>query len=148
MFKIVMFIFILAGLLAKLELQIEGKRAGWAAMLPCWKKQNKFINTMLGNKPLTGYHMWLMITYLFMFHSPYLFIPFTLKTELILMGFFFWFWILEDFFWFLENDAFKLKNFKKGQIGWHKRWIFGLPISYIWGMSMGTGLLVLGKYSK
>jgi hypothetical protein len=144
MIKIILFILFLAALLAKLELQIEGKKAGWALRLPCWKTENKCTNWLLGNKPLTGYHVWLLTTFFFIFHSPYLFISFDIKKELTLLGLFCWFWIAEDWFWFLENNFYGLRNFRPGRIFWHKRWVWFLPVSYIWGIIIGTILLILG----
>ena len=142
MIIIIIYLLLLAALLAKLELQIEGKKAGWALRLPCWRIHNKFTQFVLG-KEITGYHAWLLITFLFLFHSPYLFIPFNLKTELITLGLFSWFWIAEDWFWFLFNSLYGLRNFKPGRIFWHKRWIWFLPVSYIWGMFIGI-LALLG----
>ena len=144
MIKIILYLLLLAAIHAKLELQIEGKKAGWALNLPCWRIENKFINWILGNKPLTGYHFYLLIMFLILFHSPYLFIPIALKTELLLLGFFSWYWIAEDWFWFLENNLYGLRNFKPGRIFWHKRWIWFLPYSYAFGIILGTTLLILG----
>jgi hypothetical protein len=144
MIKIAIFLLILSALHAKLELMIEGKKSGWACKLPCWSIETKISNWLLGNKPLTGYHFWMLIMYLFLFHSPYLFIPLNLKTELIILGFFCWYWVSEDFCWFLENSLYGLRNFKKGRIAWHRRWIWFLPVSYIWGIIIGTILLLLG----
>ena len=143
MIKDILFLLILAAIHAKLELQIEGKKAGWALRLPCWRIDNKFTQLLLG-KEITGYHVWLLIMFFFLFHSPYLFINFTLKHELNILGLFCWYWIAEDWFWFLENSLYGLRNFKKGHIFWHKRWIWFLPVSYLWGMVMGTILLILG----
>jgi len=141
-----LYLLILAVIHAKLELQIEGKRMGWAFNLPCWKKENKFIDWLLGKKPLTGYHVWLLIMFLFLFHSIYLFIPLSLKNETILMGLFFWYWIVEDFLWFVENPYYQLRNFKRGRIYWHKRWIGKrIPVSYLISAIIGTTLLLLGR---
>lgn len=143
MLKIVLFLLILSVIHSKLELQIEGKKAGWALRLPCWRISNKFTRLFLG-KEITGYHAWLLIMFLFLFHSPYLFIKFNLKSEFNILGLFCLYWIAEDFFWFLENNLYGLKNFKKGRIFWHKRWIWFLPVSYVWGIVIGTVLLILG----
>ena len=147
MIKIIAFVLFLAALLAKLELQIEGKKDGWALKLPCWRINNRFTQLILG-KEITGYHAWLLTTFLVIFHSPYLFIPFTLKTEIILLGLFSWFWIAEDWFWFIENSLYGVRNFKPGRIFWHKRWIWFLPVSYFWGIIIGTGLLIIGGILK
>jgi len=143
MLRIISFLLVLAALHAKLELMIEGKRAGWALRLPCWRIDNKFTQCFLG-KEITGYHVWMLVMYAFIFHSPYLFIPITLSNELLILGFFCWYWIAEDWFWFLENNVFGLKNFRPGRIFWHKRWIWFLPVSYIWGMVAGTIFLLIG----
>lgn len=144
MIKFIVFLLILAALHAKLELMIEGKKAGWALKLPCWRVDNKFTQLILG-KEITGYHFWMLIMYIVIFHSPYLFIPITLKHELLIMGFFSWYWIAEDWFWFLENNLYGFKNFKPGRIFWHKRWIWFLPVSYAWGIIIGTILLLIGR---
>lgn len=144
MFKIILFLLILAAIHAKLELQIEGKKAGWALRLPCWRIDNRFFRFVLG-KEMTGYHFYLLVLFLLIFHSPYLFISCTLKHELNILGLFCWYWIAEDWFWFLENNLYGLRNFKPGRIFWHKRWIYFLPVSYFWGLILGTILLILGR---
>jgi len=144
MIFIIFYLLLLAAIHAKLELMIEGQKSGWAINLPCWTYENKFIDWILGNKPITGYHFWLLIMFFVLFHSPYLFISFTIKKELFLLGLFCWYWIFEDWFWFLESKAFGLRNFRPGKIFWHKRWIWFLPYSYLFGMILGTTLLLLG----
>jgi hypothetical protein len=141
--KIILFLLVIAFIHARLELQIEGKKAGWALRLPTWRIDNRFTEFLIG-KEITGYHFYLLLMFLILFHSPYLFIPFTLKTEVTLLGLFCWYWIAEDWFWFLENSMYGLRNFKPGRIFWHKRWIYFLPVSYAWGMILGTILLMIG----
>jgi len=144
MIKTILYLIVLAGLLAKLELMVEGSRWGWASKLPCWRKTNKFIEFILG-KELTGYHAWLVTMFLFLFHSPALFIPWSLEKECFVLGSFPTFWVVEDWFWFLLNDYYGIKNFRKGRIFWHKRWIFGLPVSY-WGALIASAILLLLGY--
>ena len=143
MLNIIIYLIILALLLAKLELMVEGSRWGWASKLPCWRKTNKFIEFLLG-KELTGYHAWLVTMFFVLFHSPFLFIKWKLNLELIVLGLFPLFWVLEDWFWFLLNDYYGLKNFKKGRIFWHKRWFLGLPTSYWEAIILSSVLLILG----
>jgi len=144
MIIIFIYIIILAAMVAQLELQIEGKKTGWASKLSCWRIENRITNLILGNKPLTGYHVWLLTTLLFAFHNIYLYVSFNLKTEMQCLGYFSWFLVIEDFMWFIENNYFGIRNFKKGRIFWHKRWFWGLPYSYWWGMIIGTLLLIGG----
>jgi hypothetical protein len=143
MFALVIYLIILAALLAKLELMTEGQKSGWAMRLPCWRIDNCITRLLIG-KELTGYHFWLLIMFLFMFHGAFLFISWNCAKELILLGLFLWFFIAEDFFWFLENDYYGLRNFKKGRIFWHRRWILGVPVSYMWSGILGAILIYAG----
>jgi len=138
----ILFIILLAFIHAKVELMTEGK-GGWGLRFPCWKINNHIINILIG-KELTGYHFYMGIMFLLLFHSPLLFIKWTLKSEFIILGSYFLYWILEDFFWFLQSPHYGLRNFKRGRIYWHKRWFLGLPYTYWWSIIIGTGLLILG----
>jgi hypothetical protein len=143
MLFIIIYLLLLAALLAKLELMTEGRKSGWAAHLPCWRINNWFTQLVLG-KELTGYHFWLVVLFLFLFHGSFLFVNWSIKKELTLFGLFFWFFTIEDFLWFVENDYFGLKNFKQGRIFWHRRWIWGIPVSYFWAMFIGLILITAG----
>jgi hypothetical protein len=134
---------LLAYLHARQETEIEGK-AGWARHLPTFRI-NIFIIKLLLNKELTGYHVFMLLMFLTIFHLPLIFIPFTLKTECIILGFMSFYFIIEDFLFFVVNPHFGLKNFKKGKISWHKRFLGFLPYSYWWGIIIGTVLLILGR---
>jgi hypothetical protein len=125
-----------------MELMSEGKM-GWGLNFPCWRINNKFIKLFI-NKELTGYHFYLLLVFLTVFHSPFLFIDYSLQKELICLGAFFYYWIAEDFLWFAENGIYGIRNFRAGRIFWHKRWFIGLPVSYWTGIIIGTALLILG----
>jgi len=141
MLSIILYLIILALIHARLEIMIEGKM-GWALRLPCWRLNNYVIRLFLG-KELTGYHFWMMILFLFLFHSPFLFISITPSRELLTLGLYCWYWIAEDFFWFIESKHYGFRNFKKGRIFWHQRWVFGIPVSYWIGIIIGS-LLIFG----
>jgi hypothetical protein len=143
MINIIIYLILLATLHAKIELSIEGKKGGWGLRFPCWRISNWFINLIIG-KELTAYHFYLMLMFLLLFHSPFLFINWVIKKELIAMGLYFWYWILEDYLWFVENDYYGIKNFKKGRIFWHRRWFLKCPTSYWISGIIGTILLILG----
>jgi hypothetical protein len=135
---------ILALIHAKLELQIEGK-AGWALRLPCWRISNKFVQLILG-KELTGYHFYLLLLFAILFHSPILFISWTLQKECFILGTYCYYWIVEDWFWFLESKYYGIKNFKPGRIFWHKRWFIGLPVSYWGAIILGSIFFIIGGF--
>lgn len=120
----------LAFVIAKLEVNIEGKH-GWAEKLPTWKKKNKLVTLFLGkNKPLTGYHLWLIALVTIIFHIPFLFIPWTLSIELVVLSFIIFTMLMEDFLWFVVNPYFNIKEFNKHGMEWHKEWIGPFPRFY------------------
>ena len=112
---------VLGIIFALLEIQIEGKD-GWAANLPCWRKEKGWLVKLLGGRPITGYHILMIGFVILMFHFPFLFAEWKVKTELLILGMLFEFFLFEDFFWFALNPHYGLKKFKKGEIWWHKRW--------------------------
>lgn len=138
----IFYLLLLAILHAKMELMSEGKM-GWGLKFPCWRINNRLISLLI-NKELTGYHFYMLLLFLLLFHSPFLFIVFTLKKELTILGLFFWYWVIEDFLWFAESKHYGLRNFKRGRIYWHKRFFIFLPVSYWESIIIGTVLLILG----
>lgn len=70
------FIVVIAAVLAQWEIQIEGKD-GWAAKLPCWRKEEGLIVKLNGGRPFTGYHFWMMIFMIIMLYFPALFTDWT-----------------------------------------------------------------------
>ena len=143
MLKFILYIFLVALLHAKLETMIEGQDGGWAKKLPCWRL-NVFLIKLIIGKELTGYHCYLMLLFLTLFHSPLLFIEWTLQAECFILGLFCFYWILEDWLWFVLNKHWGLKKFKKDCIPWHLRWAFGVPISYWISAILGVIFLSLG----
>lgn len=144
MIRLILYLFGIAYIHALWECQIEN-REGWARNLPCWRL-NVFIIKFLLGKELSGYHFYMFLLFLSVFHLPYLFIEWSLKTELLIMSAFTFYWIGEDFIWFLVNKNFGLKSFRPGKISWHKRWFLNfIPVSYVIGIIIGTVLLILGR---
>lgn len=119
--KILLFALWLAFCFAHVEIQIEG-RDGWAGKLPTWRLPARHWVSRLffGGREATGYHVWIQLFVLSLFHMGYLFMPFGLSSELIILAMFILFWIFEDFLWFVLNPAYGIKAFKKDSIPWHK----------------------------
>ena len=88
MLIIFLYLIILALIHAKLEIMIEGKKIGWANNLPCWRVDNYLTQLIIG-KEITGYHTYLCLMFLLLFHSPILFLGWSLRIESIIMGFYF-----------------------------------------------------------
>ena len=131
-----------AFLLAKLEIQIEGPH-GWAANLPTWRLENRVSRLVMGGKPLTGYHTYLLTFVAVLAHSPFFLggVPLEGGPLLRVWSFIVLFWILEDFLWFMLNPAFGLGRFRAEHIPWHaESWVWIAPRDYWWGVPAGLGL--------
>jgi len=144
MWNILVFLTVLAYIHALWEIEIEGKE-GWARKLPTWRR-NTIFRKILGGKPLTGYHFWMIIIFLMGFHSIFLFQSWTLAKELTVIGTYFYYFLLEDVLWFVINPHYTIKKFLERKIEWHRRWIGILPVSYWFGLIIGGLFLLIGNY--
>jgi hypothetical protein len=62
------YFFVIALVLAHLEIQIEGPH-GWAEKLPTWRWDTPGVRRWVG-KPVTGYHVCLVTCLLLLLHVP------------------------------------------------------------------------------
>jgi len=122
---------VLAYFFAQVEIHIEGE-GGWAANLPTWRIEEHWLLTLFwGGRPMTGYHAWVFSFICLFFHFPLAFMAqWSWELEARVLASAMIFWILEDFLWFVLNPAYGLKRFRRGNIAWHKRWLWGAPIDY------------------
>lgn len=139
---IILYIIILAIIVAMLEINIEG-RNGWAKNLPVTFKTRRF---KIDGKPLTGYHFYLFLLFIHVFHAVFIFTQWSLAKEFLLWGYYFLFFVFEDFFWFLLHKNYGIKRFKKHQIEWHKNWFLLLPVVYWQMIIISIVFLILGGY--
>jgi hypothetical protein len=116
---------------------------GWlGANLPAWRKNNSFTKIFLGGRPLTGYHLSMVLTLIALLHLPVFFAEWSWQLEARVVGFFITFLTLEDWLWFVINPAWGLRNFKKSErLWWHPSWFLGLP-TYYW-ITFPLGILVI-----
>ncbi len=139
------YIFVMAIVLAIVEIQIEGKD-GWAKSLPTWTPSGltaKLTHKLTGKK-LTGYHLSLFPLVLLIFHIPYVRgVELTLTHWLTTISLFTMFIVLWDFLWFVLNPHYPLKDFSKANIPWHSNWKFGMPTDYIMGILASLLLALL-----
>ncbi len=130
--RILVFDFLAAFVVAKLEIEVEGKY-GWAAHLPTAKIDSKFIQLIFtsGTKPFTNYHLWLFLTVLVFLHLPFFVDPsfWSVPIELFLLGNYMLAMGIEDFLWFVFNPKFGIGKLNKEHAPWH-RWIGPIPILY------------------
>jgi hypothetical protein len=138
------YLFLVATLHSKLEIMIEcDETGGWAKKLPCWRFNCYIIKLIIG-KEITGYHTYMLILFLTLFHGLFLVDNWTLKKEFFVLGCFCIYWCIEDIMWFVQNKHYGLKKFRKGHISWHNRWFFYLPVSYWTSIIIGGILIYLG----
>lgn len=124
---------------AKVEIAIEGKH-GWARDLPTWRLPPTSLVSKLffSDRPATGYHIWLEILAISVFHMAYIFVPLSWMVELQILAFFCFFCIVEDFLWFAANPAFGIRNFRPEKIWWHKKhWWLIAPRDYYVFLAIG-----------
>jgi hypothetical protein len=127
-----LYFFAIAFVLAQLEIQIEGPH-GWAERLPTWRWDSPAVLRWAG-KPITGYHVFLMLFILLFIHLPMMYVGFTLEREAEILSLFCLFAVVWDFLWFVCNPHFGLSRFRPGQVWWFKTWILGLPSAYYSGL--------------
>jgi hypothetical protein len=117
---------------ALLEVQIEGE-AGWARDLPTWRYENRLTRSLLGNRPITGYHLYIHLLVVALVHAPFALglVEFSFAGELRILAFLVFFWVVEDFLWFVVNPAWGLRQFRRDRIRWHAlNWWGMMPRDY------------------
>ena len=142
-----LFVFLVATLLALLEVQIEGPN-GWARALPTWRLDGELVKTITGGRPITGYHVYLWLLLLALLHAPVLFTKFTRELEARLLGWFLLLTVSWDFLWFIWNPSFGLSSFQRENIWWYTRWILGIPIDYYVGILLSLLVYLAGAGSR
>ncbi len=140
-----LFWFILALLLAWIEIEIEGK-FGWAEKLPTWYRKADY-NT--GKRPWTGYHMFMTIFLFLIIHLAFfLGLRWTITDELMLLAMYFLFISLWDFLWFVFNPYYGIKKYKKGKIWWFSKskWVFNMfPLDYVVSLAISLVFVVIAS---
>jgi hypothetical protein len=122
------YFFLVALVLAHLEIQIEGPH-GWAEKLPTWRWDSRAVRRWFG-KPVTGYHLCLLTLILLFLHVPQLYVG-SWEREADLLALFFLLTVTWDFLWFACNRHFGVGRFRKGQIWWFPTWTLGVPRPYL-----------------
>jgi len=122
------YFFLIAFVLAHLEIQIEGPH-GWAEKLPTWRWDSRAVRRWFG-KPVTGYHLCLVTLILLFVHVPQLYGG-SWEREADLLAMFFLLTVTWEFLWFACNRHFGVSRFRKGHIWWYPTWTLGVPRPYL-----------------
>ena len=137
-----LYLFTIAIVLALLEIQIEGQYP-WAEKLPTWRKKIKGIN-----KDITGYHIFLAIFVLLLFHLPYIFgRNFTISNELKLLSVIVLISVNEDFLWYIlnPNPKFGIRNFKRNYVPLFNKFFFYIPSDYSFSIILSLLLALVAN---
>lgn len=120
-----------AACFALIEIQIEGP-AGWAANLPTWRLKNHWLNRLFPGRPITGYHFWTLLFVALIAHLPFAFrVPWNWYGEARSCAFILFFWVIEDFLWFVFNPHYGIRRFRPQFIEWHRpSWWWLAPRDY------------------
>ena len=104
-----------------------------------WDKGKTGWKIKIRNKTiLTSYHFWLFfITFPLLLSLPWIISGFNKPLFGILVSAYFSGLMIEDFFWFVVNPKFRIKNFNSNTATWYpwvKIWKFEIPIYYLFGV--------------
>jgi hypothetical protein len=142
-----LFVLALAATFAKVEIEIEGPD-GWAAKLPTWRAPDSWVShALLDGKPLTGYHAWVLLFVLLVFHLPFAFgARWSARAEARTLALMILFWTAEDFLWFVLNPHYGLAGFNPAKAWWHRpAWWGFLPRGYVIGLAAAIALYLWGS---
>ena len=140
-----LFWFAFAFALAALEIEIEGQY-GWAEKLPTWYRTRglaaRAFSLLTGGKPLTGYHLWLLVFLVLAFHLPFVsgapWSPAAECSTLARLCFFAVFW---DYLWFILNLDYGWRGMPNAW--WHSLGVMLLgqiPLGFVMGLGASFAL--------
>src|SRR6267142_2444287 len=125
--------------------------------MPTWYRTKGFTARLyglcLGGKPLTGYHTFMFLLVLTIFHAGFFMgAPWSLAAELMALAKYLAVSVIWDFLWFVINPAFGMRAFTPKYVWWHAKswWVGGLfPVDYLIGWMISTGLaLIAGRLAN
>ncbi len=129
------FVFVLSVVTAMYEIQIEGAN-GWAKKLPTWRMTSPFFRRLINRSEITGYHVYLLIFLMLMFHFPQLLSGWSWMREWTILSCYTLFNLLWDFLWFALNPAFGWRKYRKANIAWFIKWVGPFPQDYYMTIAM------------
>lgn len=122
-------LFALCHILARVEIEIEGPH-GWAVTLPTWRWGPEWFLSLTNGKAVTGYHVWLSLFLIGMFHLPLVFAGFSRALWAKCLSSYLLTTCTWDLQWFAWNPAWGLPKFRSTPIPWFRRKLLGFPVDY------------------
>jgi hypothetical protein len=143
LYLIVLYVFllVLSVITALLEIQIEGPD-GWAKKLPTWRITKVWYKVIFNRTEITGYHVYLGIFMLLMFHFPLVVLGWSWFAEWTVLSLYSAFNIVWDFLWFVLNPAFGWHGYTQDKIWWFQRWRGPFPSDYYGSIAI-SGLFAM-----
>ena len=135
-----------------IEIEIEGGH-GWAERLPTWYlrrgRVGRVYGIAMGERPLTGYHVFAFTIPLVIVHLPFAFgLDWSLSAELSQLAVYFALAVIWDYIWFVMNPAYTVRRFRRGNVWWFQvPWIWRFPLDYYVGMGLSVALAALAAWS-
>jgi hypothetical protein len=135
-------LFALCWILARVEIEIEGPE-GWAVNLPTWRWGPDWWLNLTNGKPVTGYHVWLTLFLIGVFHLPLVFAGFSRALWAKCASSYLLTTAAWDFQWFVWNPAWGVKNYFTKPVPWFRRRFWGFPVDYYAAVAASAGLTAL-----
>jgi hypothetical protein len=97
---------------------------------------------VMGHRPLTGYHVFAFTIPLVIVHLPFGFgLDWSVAAELGQLAIFFALAVIWDYLWFVNNPAYTVKRFRRGNVWWFDvPWIWRFPLDYYTGIALSIVL--------
>lgn len=136
------YLFALCHILARVEIHIEGAH-GWAVNLPTWRWGPNWWLALTNGKQVTGYHVWLTLFLIGMFHLPLVFAGWSLELWAKCVSSYMLITAAWDLQWFVWNPAWGFDALRKRNVPWFQRKIAGIPVDYFMGYLVSGALTAL-----
>ena len=136
------YLFALCHALARVEIHIEGPD-GWAVNLPTWRWGPSWWLELTNGKEVTGYHLWLTLFLIGMFHLPLVFAGFSRALLAKCASSYMMITAAWDLQWFVWNPAWGFAALRAREVPWFRRKVAGLPVDYPMGYAVSGVLTAL-----
>jgi len=137
------YLFALCHALARVEIHIEGAH-GWAVNLPTWRWGPAWWLKLTNGKELTGYHVWLTVFLIGMFHLPLVYVGFSRELWAKCAASYMLTATAWDMQWFVWNPAWGFHGLVNRDVPWFRTKLLGLPVDYYMAYAVSgalTGLI-------
>jgi hypothetical protein len=136
------YLFALCHVLARVEIHIEGAH-GWAVNLPTWRWGPSWWLGLTNGKELTGYHVWLTLFLIGMFHLPLVFGGFSRELLAKCSSSYLMITAAWDLQWFVWNPHWGFEALRSREVPWFRRKVAGLPVDYFMGYLVAGALTAM-----